>query len=404
MKRLILILVCVLLGATNAFGQTVKGSIHLTKLESPEKFIDVTTGAIGATGDAKGLILTEVTKLNPAVDLKDPHSAFLIHVVVWTEATMSAETQRDINAGNAALSAAKDSLTTAQDAVITAAASANRAALDQAVEAARQKVNAAQEAVTTLEAGAKNEQTVKSSRWYVVAPTAPFTGNRLFGADHLWIVSVHLNLSATVLDEVKPVYEVVSTAKAPANFANLLALAKLFPGVATRFDARSEPVSAIGVKAFDVPSTSDISIKATRQDQNGPEQQLGDPVTFDNEGRTRWDASVAVPIRGTDDLNTDTTDGSSTPKTVSKAVAFGLLNLYLQPVDIKASGLRRVPAAIFGVGLNTGDLIIGASWGPFMANFYGGAVFVRKDNKYTSKPDWQFGVNVPVQWFIKNAK
>ena len=269
-------------------------------------------------------------------------------------------------------------------------------------------------------------QTVQSSRWYVYNPSpewdwAKFTGKRLYGVPRIWVLTIQLNLSTKIsLTSASPVYTVDFKPKTPLNVEHLKALVELFP-TSTIVAVDSAPTTrhAYGAQPFEsTQRTSDISISATMPvpgpnvpNKKEQDASLGEPVTFDNEGKARWDASVGIPIRGSKDLNVDSKAGTAAPKTVTKSTAFGLISIFLRPVDLKQAGPRFTPAIVAGYGINTRDLLVGLGWGAYLADFYVGAVFVNQKNEngdgtwtWKNKPVLRVGVSIGVKSFVGKLK
>jgi hypothetical protein len=203
-------------------------------------------------------------------------------------------------------------------------------------------------------------QIVQSSRWYLYDSASDWTGDhfvgsRIFGRSSIWILSVQLNVLTSDVAQLQPVYDVKATAKKPAQIVSLTSLLELvIPKTAapagTDKTTPPAPVHGWGIEPFDVPAVSDVLVSATMaldaSNTNGNGNggsahgiSLGDPITLDNEGKTWWDASVGVPLRGKKDLEFDDS-GSASPRTISKSTAFALLNLFVRPVDLKSPASR----------------------------------------------------------------
>src|SRR5207253_1047462 len=136
------------------------------------------------------------------------------------------------------------------------------------------------------------------------------------------------------------------------------------------------------------------------------------------EGLYWWDVSVGVPIRRISQLSFQNTNNSLSPVKVDKQNIFALLNLYPVRVDVKTQGFTWIPHFVGGVAIAKqpqNKILIGGAFGPYFANFYLGALFVKQQEKAdptatTSsirnvyKPQFTFGLNLPVRGIAEALK
>jgi hypothetical protein len=286
---------------------------------------------------------------------------------------------------------------------------------------------------------ADNTQTVVAQNWYLynqgaknwsqgTAETIP----RLYGAKDVTLLVLHLNREAT--NKYTPSYEIRVQKKTPAYIQHLLALAGLFnsqpsgPGLADD----ENPKHWWGVYHLTVQyNPSDITItpevsKTSATDAPAEVTKLGDAQKFDNEGLYFVDFSVGVPVRKISQLSFESTNGLVTAKEVDKTNIMAFLNLYPRPVDIKRTGYDMVPHFVGGVAIDKKPLdkiFLGAGFGPVVANFYLGALFVKQqqlsnlapgvaatpgqvgnDIRHRYKAQIGFGLNLPVGAIIEKLK
>lgn len=241
--------------------------------------------------------------------------------------------------------------------------------------------------------------------WYVYHGGDKWTrddfaaNNRLFGAKRVWLVFVHLNRPQA---SYRARYQFTVNPKTPAPFANMNALAGLFFGSGGSTNPHGWGFGSVLNK---VPSDIIIQpLQVVDAETSNTFAKLGDAKSLDNEGRYRFDFSVGVPIKAGKELRVDGGAGTAAPAKVDKQNIFALVNLFPQPVDVKSSGLRRVPHLVTGVAIAEKPLdkiLVAAGWGPAFANFYVGALLVKQpiadadgDRRDTQ---FAFGVNLTVK-------
>lgn len=283
-----------------------------------------------------------------------------------------------------------------------------------------------------------NTQTVEAQNWYLYnqkaknwtqgsADTIP----RLYGAKDVTLLVLHLNKEATF--NYTPSYEIKVEKKTPAYIQHLLALLGVFNGqTGPKAERANGPGNYWGVYHLVVqyrPSDITITPEVSKQSNTGAPVEvtkLGDAQKFDNEGLYFIDFSVGVPVRKVSQLSFDSTNGVVTPQKVDKTDIMAFLNLYPRPVDIKRTGYDLVPHFVGGVAIDKKPLdkiFVGAGFGPVVANFYLGALFVKQqqlsnlapgaaatpgqvanDIHHRYKAQVGFGLNLPVGAIIEKLK
>ena len=153
---------------------------------------------------------------------------------------------------------------------------------------------------------------------------------------------------------------------------------------------------------------------------------MGTVQKFDNEGKYLVDFSVGVPVRKMSELEFTSTNNTVTANEIDKTKLFAFVNVYPIPVDIKSSSPHLIPHFVGGVALEKQPLhkiFVGAGFGPVVANFYIGALFVKQqelqtlnpgdpaspdqvgaDKRRRFKPQVAFGLNLPVGAIVEKLK
>ena len=278
-------------------------------------------------------------------------------------------------------------------------------------------------------AAANNSQTIQAQNWYLYNLQNLTLGNtktipRLFGTKRITLLYIHLNKKT----DYEPLYRVEITKKTPAYMSHLLGLAGLYNSLTGAAAAAVPPVDYWAAYTFTVQyKVSDISItpKITRK-ATGAVEDAGVAQNFDNEGKYFVDFSVGVPVRKFSQLTFDSTNNTVTAKEVDKTDILALVNLYPRPIDIRSTSINLVPHFVGGVAIAKQPLhkiFVGTGFGPIVANFYIGALFVKQQQLSTLKPgdpatpaqlnnnlrsrykaQIAFGLNVPVGAIIEKLK
>lgn len=279
------------------------------------------------------------------------------------------------------------------------------------------------------EPAANHAQTVQAQNWYLYNLHNLTQGNgktipRLFGTKRITLLYIHLNKKT----DYDPLYRVEITKKTPAYLSHLLGLAGLYnslTGAAAAadgtFDFWAAYTFTVQYKVSDISVTPKLTRKAT-----GAVEDAGIAQNFDNEGKYFVDFSVGVPVRKVSQLSFDSTNNTVTAKEVDKTDILAFVNLYPRPIDIKSTGVNMVPHFVGGVAIAKQPLhkiFVGTGFGPIVANFYIGALFVKQQQLSTLKPgdpataaqlnsnlrqrykaQIAFGINVPVGAIIEKLK
>ena len=281
---------------------------------------------------------------------------------------------------------------------------------------------------------AGGKQTVQAQKWYLyhlntltlaTATEIP----RLYGVKRVSFLFIHLNKDPG--NDYQPYYNFAEQKRQPAYISQLLGLAGLFAAQQTGSSARVFVAGAptrnwwgfttmqLKYKIADITATTKITRPTAVE-------ELGEPQKFDNEGKYLMDFRVGVPIRKISELNFDSVNNTVAPREVKQSDILALVNVYPRPIDIRANNLDLVPHFVTGVAIDKQPLhkiFVGAGFGPIVANFYIGALFVKEDQltsltvgdsatstqlnndvrkKYKAKV--AFGVNLPVGAIIEKLK
>jgi len=181
-------------------------------------------------------------------------------------------------------------------------------------------------------------------------------------------------------------YRIEVTKKEIAPVAHLLTL---LGGVAHAAapDTLVLDTHTVGVWAgrmYDIQySTADVLVKA----QSGPQSKELDKKTFDNEGNYHFDISAGIPINGVKELQYDPNAGTATPKAAATTNAYGLVNYFFRPVDVKTNYTVWPPSLLGGVGLtgHPGDKpFAGVGLGYGKLSGFVGCVFNKVKNSGTA--------------------
>jgi hypothetical protein len=356
MRQILLLAAVLTLGAVPAQGQTVITDFvdfQATDRELRQQFgIEATQASLGNIEDAVLLLNSTIKARYGHLDIGSPDFYCIIHVLRWKEE------------------------------------------------------------IEEVDGEARAKQAIQFQNWYLYRggrdwSETQFRGLRLLGTKQVYVLYVHLN---DTLKDYTPRYSVEVKPKAPANVAALAELLK-FLGV-TR--AAAPPLEApthhwgLGkVDSSELPAdlavTPAVQITSTEAIRS-----LGDVRTYDNEGLYFWDIAFGVPIRSVKQVSF--TDDAATPQKIERNALFILLNVHVTPVDVKTSGLRRIPHFVFGVdliddlsGKPLDRIFLGGGWGPAFANFFAGRARLKLADG-TDDWEWTFGLSVPIRGVIETLK
>jgi len=279
----------------------------------------------------------------------------------------------------------------------------------------------------------KIRQNLKNQHWYVYQGGGNFDSGeefsarrRIWGSKRVWLVYVHLD--SRLADRYTPAYVVSLTKKNPANLQALMDILGLFkiaqgePELAPKTYNYwgGAPLEMKGWTESDISVLPAVSVKQVVKDAAGnilttdpaaiSQVKLGEAVSFDNEGRHRWDAGIGVPIRRATDLKFDSETGVATPAKVDKTSVLAMISVYPYPVDIKSNASLAIPHLVFGVDVSDhplNEIFVGGGWGPVFANFYFGGSYVKLTDRTDGKThEWQatMGVLMKVRGIIDKLK
>lgn len=284
-----------------------------------------------------------------------------------------------------------------------------------------------------------DKQTVVGEHWYVYHPQKEgwtqeqFTDDkRLFGTKRFYLLYVHLHRADTV--PYTPVYQLQITKKIPQNVANLFALLQLETNAAAKAAKAGAGVNysnAWGGRLVEVGQRpSDIKVDPrVLVDVNKPISSSSEataPQTFNNEGKYWWDVSIAVPVKKISEVKFDSTNNTATTTQTSTQNMFGVLNVYLKPVDLSQTSYSFIPHPIAGVSLAKQPLhkiLIGGAFGFYFAEVYAGVLFVKQQSlngitigspatpqqvaaasKFNYETQFTVGINLPVRNIVNAIK
>jgi hypothetical protein len=287
--------------------------------------------------------------------------------------------------------------------------------------------------VTWSNLDANNKQSVLADNWYLYhrgklikgeASTIP----RLYGAREASFIYIHFNKDQS-FNDYTPLYRFEVEQRTPAYIGNLLGLANLANGILGAAVKSGLPATETwyGVAKLNFQyRVADIT--ATPKLTRGPVtvEDMGTVQKFDNEGKYLVDFSVGVPVRKMTELEFTSTNNTVTANEIDKTKLFAFVNVYPIPVDIKSSSPHLIPHFVGGVALEKQPLhkiFVGAGFGPVVANFYIGALFVKQqelqtlnpgdpaspdqlgaDKRRRFKPQVAFGLNLPVGAIVEKLK
>lgn len=195
---------------------------------------------------------------------------------------------------------------------------------------------------------ASGKQTVQGQNWYVFHyykknwSLENFSSlKRIYGVKTVWFLYLHLNKQT----EYEARYEISIKNKLPAYLSHLFALAQQFLPSAPAQEAETVQYTknywgAVSIPLGHVPCDMTFTPDIARIESNvvsATAEKIGDPQTFNNEGKYYVDFSVAVPIRKISQLKFDSTANTVTAATIDKQNVFALFNFYYPPVDISSS-------------------------------------------------------------------
>ena len=279
---------------------------------------------------------------------------------------------------------------------------------------------------------ANGKQTVQAQKWYLYNKGTLTLGSatdipRLYGVNTVTFLFIHLNREHPG-NNYEPLYNFDVQKKTPAYISHFLGVTGLFSGnsAGASFVAAGPSKTWWGLttmrwnyKVADVTATAKLTRPTAVED-------LGSTQKFDNEGKYLMDFSVGVPVRKISDLSFDSVNNTVSPKEVDETNILALVNVYPRPIDIRKNNVDLIPHFVGGVAIDSKPLnkiFVGAGFGPIVANFYIGAMFVKQEQLNTLQPgdvatpdqlntdirrkykaQVAFGINMPVGAIIEKLK
>ena len=171
--------------------------------------------------------------------------------------------------------------------------------------------------------------------------------------------------------------------------------------------------------------TSDITVKLIQLIDQGLGQVEKNQIsaqTYDNEGRTRFDISLGVPVTKVKELQFDASDNTVRSKNTDRQHVYAFLNIFLKPVDTKGVTVNSFPHFMVGVPISGKPLdspFVGMGYGFNKIQVFTGVVINRErrpstlitgdmatqnqlesDLKNVYKPKFMVGLNFPLKQII----
>lgn len=392
---------CCLLHASTVLGQTpTPYVIEPSILASTQPGVDESTATLTSIAAGGELIARTLGATYPnTFNLKDRNNYVLVHVVRWSDPAVppAGITKSELDARVRAATAAKADVEAAKSRLATSANDDTRKALSEALASYNEALSQLATTTGSLADTDAPKQTVEHANWYVYNGNQRWTlddftkNRRTFGVSRLWFMYVHVNLfapnGAARLRTYHPAYIVTVAPKIETPLKHFAILASLFPNLASLAPGGRSSIAVWGGRELSVHDPSDITIVPTLKadDPANPTKEplpLGDEVKIDNEGRYRFDFSIAVPIRSVKDLSKNEEINALAPKVITSANAFAAIDVFFKKVDLKDPGFRRLPHLVAGVSLSDTDhpfrtFFVGGGWGPAIADFYAGWLRLR---------------------------
>lgn len=148
--------------------------------------------------------------------------------------------------------------------------------------------------------------------------------------------------------------------------------------------------------------------------------------TYDNEGRSRFDLSLALPLNRVNQLEFSAENNTVQAREIDKQKLYAFLNVFPVPIDTKGLSVNTTPHLVVGVPISGKPLdspFIGVGYGFNKVQFFAGSVLNRTreprslstgatatpsqletDLRTRYKAKFMMGVNMPVRQVIDALK
>ena len=194
-------------------------------------------------------------------------------------------------------------------------------------------------------------------------------------------------------------------------------------------DFTEETVNLYGSssKAFPLKyKTSDITVKLVQLIDQGAGQVDTNQIsaqTYDNEGRTRFDLSLGIPVTRVKELTFNASDNTVRSSKTDRQHVYAFMNIFLRPIDTKGLKVNSTPHLLFGLPITGKPLdspFIGGAYGYNKIQVFAGVVFNRErrpaslkigdtatpgqlesDLTPRYKPKFMMGINFPVKQIVE---
>ena len=189
-----------------------------------------------------------------------------------------------------------------------------------------------------------------------------------------------------------------------------------------------QPIVLFGSSSKSLPlkyRTSDITVKMIQLIDQGASQTDKSQIsaqTYDNEGRSRFDISLGVPVTRVKELTFDASDNTVRSRNTDRQHVYAFMNIFIKPIDTKGLRVNSTPHLMVGVPISGKPLdspFVGLGYGYNKIQVFAGAVFNRErrpsslnagaaatqnqlqsDLKSIYKPKFMVGLNFPLKQII----
>jgi hypothetical protein len=179
------------------------------------------------------------------------------------------------------------------------------------------------------------------------------TGQRLYGATRIGVLYIYINPPT----DAPVTYKVAITKRRSTPVQNLARLIELGTegnpeGITTPTTPTDTAVKWGGGAFATRYPTSEIRVDGFREMGEGPLDSIASQ-SFYNEGLTRWDVSVAVPVNSVKEISYASDGNVVTAKTITRQKIYAVVDMFpppFKPVDPRSNRFQYIPV-LFGVSL-----------------------------------------------------